>query len=515
MKRGTARPAGEESDSLRTSRSRTLYHLLLAGLAFLALKPIGPLVRGLDVLLAPAALLSHLCSPLAWVHLRPAQASEGRSAEAQAAQVALERAVLASAQPQERSRVDLLANLYPLRAEVSGRPRDDRDRIWLRLADQRAVEGLQTGDPVVSGDAFVGTVDMEATRLSELTGVVVVRLVTGSSFRVGAEVDPQDPSTTGPIVGRRRMVVGGLSAHPDRVLLAVHNPEQPGGVGARVIVHEAERAGARTHLANGFVLGILKRGVPEAWRFAGARLAEESILGIQPTMDLAHGLHQVLILTDCAQSLPAVEGQMDLLPVQDASAWRPARLLLRGEVSPLRAGRKIATGSYRDVRVGAAVSIGTHLLGRVIRVGPLGADLSLLADPGLRISTIASLGDGLPRVTHVLGQLTSMGRGARGTVVFHWPATLPLPQPEGAATQGSLRVQIWTGSGDLGLPRGLLVGEADLPYGPGPHVIEVEPATDGRSGHGARVWVGVSAASSGVAMDATPGLDADEDGGAR
>ena len=484
---------GEESDTLRTSRSRTLYHLSLAGLAFLALRPVAPLVRALEVLLAPSAVLSHLCAPLAWMGGRPAIAGEGQAEAAHRAQLALEQAVLASAEPQDPLCVERLAGLRALRAEVSGRPRDDRDRIWLRLARADQISSLRTGDAVVSGDAFIGTVDVEASRLAAQVGVVEVRLVTGAQFRLGAEVDPEDSRFTGPIFGRRRMVVGGLAPHPDRILLAVHNPEQPGGVGARVIVREAVRDGARTHLANGFVLGVLERGVPAAWAHASARLAEESVLGIQPVMDFAHGLHQVLILTDAESEASVYAASDAVLPVQDAAAWQATRLLLRGEVSPLRAGRKISSGRVNGVRVGAAVSAGTHLLGRVIRVGPLGADLSLIADPGLRISTIALVQDGSSGIPHVLGQLTSLGPGPSGTVRFHWPATLPLAIPFGAAQGVGLPAQIWTGSGDAGLPRGLLIGEARLPFGPGPHVVEVLLATDGHGSRGARVWVGASA----------------------
>jgi hypothetical protein len=471
-----------------------LYHLSLAGLAFLALRPVAPLVRALDVLLAPSALLSHLCAPLAWMGGRPAIAGEGQEEAALGAQLALEQAVLASAEPQDPSRVERLAGLRALRAEVSGRPHNDRDRIWLRLAQADQVSRLRTGDAVVSGDAFIGIVDVEASRLAAQVGAVEVRLVTGAQFRVGAEVDPEDSRFTGPIFGDRRMVVGGLAPHPDRVLLAVHNPEQPGGVGARVLVREARRDGVRTHLANGFVLGVLARGVPAAWAYASARLAEESVLGIQPVMDFAHGLHQVLILTD-AEPEARVDIVSDVvLPVQDATAWRSTQLLLRGEVSPLRSGRKISSGSMNGVSVGAAVSAGTHLLGRVVRVGPLGADLSLVADPGLRISTIALVQDGQGLIPHVLGQLTSLGPGPGGTVRFHWPATLPLAIPVGAAQGVGLPAQIWTGSGDAGLPRGLLIGEARLPFGPGPHVVEVRLATDGHGSRGARVWVGASAA---------------------
>ena len=155
---------------MRTSRSRTLYYLSLAGLALLALRPVAPLVRALDVLLAPSALLAHLCAPLAWIGGRPVQAREGQEHAARAAQVALEQAVLASAEPQQHSRVKQLADLWPLRAEVSGRPRNDRDRIWLRLAQPQGRSTLRTGDAVVSGDAFIGTVDMEASRLAAQAG---------------------------------------------------------------------------------------------------------------------------------------------------------------------------------------------------------------------------------------------------------------------------------------------------------------------------------------------------------
>ena len=175
---------------MRTSRTRTLYHLSLAGLALLALRPVDPLVRALDVLLAPSAVLSHLCAPLAWMGGRPAIAGEGQEEAAYAAQLALEQAVLASAEPQDPSRVEKLAGVRALRAEVSGRPRDDRDRIWLRLAQAGNISSLRTGDAVVSGDAFIGTVDVEASRLTAQVGVVEV--ANGKTTWIQVPGDPRE-----------------------------------------------------------------------------------------------------------------------------------------------------------------------------------------------------------------------------------------------------------------------------------------------------------------------------------
>ena len=39
--------------------------------------------------------------------------------------------------------------------------------------------------------------------------------------------------------------------------------------------------------------------------------------------------------------------------------------------------------------------------------------------------------------------------------------------------------ELWTGSGERGMPRGLLIGTTELPLGPGPHELHVYPATAG------------------------------------
>jgi len=54
----------------------------------------------------------------------------------------------------------------------------------------------------------------------------------------------------------------------------------------------------------------------------------------------------------------------------------------------------------------------------------------------------------------------------------------------------TLPVTLWTGSGELGVPRGLLVGTAALPVGPGPHVVLVEQADGARDPRGLVVRTG-------------------------
>ncbi len=494
---------------MTTSRSRTLYHTFLVALAFLALRPVGPLNGLLGALLTPAELLVHLASPLTWIEGRPALASTGSHSDVgtgawlDAAQQALEDAVLSSAEPQQERLRSQPGR--PWRGEVIGRMRNNRDRIWIQT---NAVANFRTGDPVVSGDSFVGIVDMEATRLGARgPGVVQVHLVTGPAFRVGGEILPDDAAAAGLAPRSRRMVVGGLSPHPDRILLDVHNPEQTSGAGAHVVVRESERIDRRTHLANGFILGRLEFGVPESWAQRGGRLATDAVLGISSTLDFDHGLHQVLILTSGGASPGDTLGDRQPIrgvsSVQSQEAWVPARRLLGGDSSILRQSGKLDCGQLDGVKLGAAVAQDMRFLGRVTRAGIFGSDLALLADRGLRVSAIAYVDPqdaplGKPH-THVLGELVSLGPDptesrsgeSEPTVLLHWSATLPLGAQQLRAGEPALPVTLWTGSGEEGVPRGLLLGETDLPLGPGPHVLRVRPVPGVHDSGPLHVWVGL------------------------
>lgn len=448
--------------ALRPSRARTLYVLSIAGLAALAVRPSARVDRALDGALVPTRLLAELAAPLGWLQGRDVHAADParrlRDRSEREEHRRLEAAVLRSADPTDPELAASVAGLRAVRAEVIERPDGQMDRVRLWLEDPTLV---RDDYPVVCGDCFVGLVDLEATRGAHLPPEVVeARLVTGASFRVGAEVLSGGPGTDG---GPQpcRLVVGGLAPRAG-VFLDVHNPSDRSRRAGRVVVREPAGAGGRSDLANGFVLGelLLERVVPAG---GDPERDGKDVLGIAPELDYATGLHQVLVLVPAEERAVRRDDGPDVF---DDGRWLPARLFLRGDPSPWRAGRKLALGRRHGVERGAALASGARFAGRVVRAGLVTSDVSLVADPGLRVPAIALLQEGGVERPHVLGELTSLG-GAGGEVRFLWPATVPL---EGAAPR---RARVWTGSGEGGVPRGLLIGDAELPAGAGPHVLHV------------------------------------------
>ncbi|MCP5024406.1 MAG: hypothetical protein GY930_21880, partial [bacterium] len=121
----------------------------------------------------------------------------------------------------------------------------------------------------------------------------------------------------------------------------------------------------------------------------------------------------------------------------------------------------------------AALASGVRLIGRVIRTGPFTSDVAGLGDLGFHVPVIGMRLDGDGRGgTHVLGRLVSAGRDGDGRIQLTWQASLPVESEEPE------RARLYTGSGDPGVPRGLLIGETWLPPGPGPHVLVVQPPPD-------------------------------------
>jgi hypothetical protein len=89
----------------------------------------------------------------------------------------------------------------------------------------------------------------------------------------------------------------------------------------------------------------------------------------------------------------------------------------------------------------------------------------------------------------VLGRIVSLGRPSDGEpdeVEIDWPAVVPIPAPaEGSSS--TVRARLFTGSGDALVPRGLVLGEAELPVGPGPHRFRLEQGVDTRDVR--RLWM--------------------------
>jgi hypothetical protein len=127
------------------------------------------------------------------------------------------------------------------------------------------------------------------------------------------------------------------------------------------------------------------------------------------------------------------------------------------------------------------------LIGRIVHAGALGSDAACLGDRGFRVPVLARVDDVAAPL--VLGEFVSRGR--RGaSVLFDWEAPLGIP-PRAGATH--VNATLFTGSGEALVPRGLLLGTALLPTGPGPHSIEVEPGAPIES-LGA-VWVRLASAA--------------------
>ncbi len=234
----------------------------------------------------------------------------------------------------------------------------------------------------------------------------------------------------------------------------------------QVSVAESETGGRdQAWLANGFLLGQLR----------GAIEPDENtrmeMLGVVPEVDFESGLYQVLIHTDLDEDPGLGQGEED----RKRGTWIPTQRSRMVDAAPWREGSKLMTGFLDGVQKNAALASGVRLVGRVTRTGPFTSDVAGPGDLGFHVPVIAVWQDvGRPERTHVLGRLVSLGRNEQGQVLMEWQANLPLQggEPE--------RAHLYTGSGDPGVPRGLLIGETIVPTGPGPHVLVVEPPAESR-----------------------------------
>lgn len=451
--------------------TRTVGGMLAAAAGVLALHPVGPLERAADLFLIPARLVAPLGAPARVVAAGPS-ASTGRRAVSQEAALSLrlERAIRASAMPDDEGLIGL--DVVPVAGEVDARVGANPDHIAVRVTDPAPIEA---GQPVVSGDAYVGTVERVATsrapaaraslleRIGRRLGlvgppvapepdIVVVRLVTDPEARVGGRVEEDGER---PVC---RLVVGGLAPRPDRVWLAVHNPESRATRSGLVRVHEPlDVVESYDRLAEGFVLGEL---AVERLRPRG-EVVERDVLGVVPRVDFESGLNQVLVLTDDPFGSGAPSLESDVVPVLEAKGWTPARATSIGDASPWRRTARIDLGRGAGVRAGAAVVDGVRLVGRVARGDRRGASVALLDDPGFRVKVIAQSVQDPDAPPLVLGDLESRGRDADGRIAFEgrprsdgWPAAW-------LGRYGS-EVRLFTGSGMARVPRGLLLGRSRI-----------------------------------------------------
>jgi hypothetical protein len=220
----------------------------------------------------------------------------------------------------------------------------------------------------------------------------------------------------------------------------------------------------------------------QGFHLGRARQLDSTQWCVRPALDFASGLSQLAIVVppDTPRAV-AGAGSDDLVE----GTWCAVRSLAAGDGRAGRRATKLSAGRWRGVRAGAAVVVGARLLGRVAHADWLSSDAQLCGDAGFRVQAVARIeGRDEP---FVLGRIVALGPtagGANGAVEFHWSATTSLPVVSGV---DSVEAQLFTGSGEALVPRGLLLGRARLPLGPGPHRIVLAQDVDTRSI--AHAWV--------------------------
>jgi cell shape-determining protein MreC len=441
-------------------KGRLLYAAALCTSAWLALRPEPRVEATLDALLAPSRVLSELCAPFRWFRMREVRAVERALAEREASDYAQRRRLFdaerAAALPSDES---LRNGRRFVHAEVVGRRAGHFDELEVRL-DADASQGLARGMPVCAGDVFVGRVlELDTPR----PGRAIVELVTSRRFSVGARAD--DAGGGEPI----RCVVGGLVDAPRAsraaVALALRSPSSR-NLGERTLRVDESLSPLEPFAVEtrGFLLGPSMPLGDDEWC-------------VKPLVDYSGGLSQLAIVApaDVARTAPD-EGADELFDGE----WCAARAISTGEPAPGRAGFEMSAGRASGVRAGAAVAVGARFAGRVVHASWLASDVTTLADPGLSVQAVALVeGRDAP---FVLGHVTS--RGIRqGALELAWEATIPLEAVQGERAR---RATLFTGSGEPLVPRGLLLGEGELPCGPGPHVLQLDPGLEARSL--SRVW---------------------------
>jgi cell shape-determining protein MreC len=429
------------------SRGRTAFLVVLCGSAWLSLRPAARVEAWVDVGLAPARALAEALAPWRWLRLRSVRAAEAELAEQVDGEIAQRRALheaeRAAALPTE---AQLSFGRRFVHAEVVGRRPEHFDQLEVRL-DSGTCDGIEPGMPVCSGDVYVGrVVEVDAPR----EGCAWIELATARRFAVGARVEAD---------GTReevRCVVGGLasSSRADgwRLFLAVTAPS------ARVLPQAVARVDERLSPlakfaaeADGFRLGWPEPGGDGEWV-------------LRPFVDFSSGLYQLCIV---APAEIAREPDRELEDELGDQRWKEARVLSIGEPSARRDGFELALGSWQGAREGAALVVGARLLGKVVHAGALASDARGLGDPGGSVHALARIEGRAAPV--VLGRIVSLGRAPDGALLFHWPAPLGVPGAQGELVKATL----FTGAGETLVPRGLLIGEAELPTGVGPHRLRI------------------------------------------
>ncbi|MCA8979352.1 MAG: hypothetical protein KDC14_04960, partial [Planctomycetes bacterium] len=435
------------------TRSRSLTWFLLGVLGIASLRPNELLDRLFAYAATPSRLFAEIAAPVDLLRSGEAHAAaENLFAKGALAREWSDQALAREQQWVMPQRAELTAGRRFVHAEVARSGSGDLDTIDVRLA---TIVGVAVGQPVVIGEHYVGRV---ASLDGHHPGNAKVELITGRDFRVGAEVIPEHRET-GELACR--LVAGGLAGEAQEagqrasgeIALGVRTPSRRRVVNGEVRVHEPalpgdESGNVARRLAEGFLLGELESPNPDD---------PQPSLRILPGLDYESGLHQVLVVT------PPTAGELEVVPMRletfEGRRWTAVRSLGPAQVELDREGILLAVGALQGARRGLAVSYGAHFVGRIDVVEGLSSGVRTLGDPGLALHVLARLeGEDEPRA---IGQLVSLGRDpVTREVRMRWFARVAL-DPLGTAPPR--RAWLYTGSGQPGVPRGLLIGEVELP----------------------------------------------------
>jgi len=196
---------------------------------------------------------------------------------------------------------------------------------------------------------------------------------------------------------------------------------------------------------------------------------------IGPELDYLDGLVQLAIVLPAA---PVEAAAVPPAPALADGSWLATHALTFGDPSPWRSTLKIPLGHRAGLQAGAAVTgTGARLVGRVSRAGKGTSDVELVTDPGFTCVAIARLeGETEPRI---LGRITALGRGKGGTIRLRWCVRQPFQSA--SAGEEAVHARLFTGSGEPGLPGGLVLGTALLPRSAAvgeEHELALDPGVD-------------------------------------
>jgi hypothetical protein len=447
---------------------RSTVVVIWLALVALSLRPLEGIERVSRLVFEPARVLGRVALPLS-------SGGEAQAAGESEARGRVRELLLAEQLCARPSDPALLERRGLVHAQVYERSQEQADIVLLRFPREASIE---PGMPVVCGDVYVGSVievgrplPRGAEARAALRGPVPlapgearVRLVTAEGARVGARCGPLE------------LVAGGLARAEGAGarLLAVRALQREPGPERELRVHEDSAAGGEwSTLAEGYRLGTLVE-LP---------LGSRTIWAIEPLLDYGGGIAQVFVLCP-PERAPA--GALLAVDPFEPRCWLDVRAALDGVLVSWRETRRLLSGSRAGLQSGAAVACGSEFVGRIARADYLGSDVECLGDPGFRLLVLASVpGRSAPLQ---LGRVRSLGCDvSRRLVYLAWEESAEIARALGG---NAAAAQLYTSSGERGVPPGLHLGEVLLPARAGAHVLVLRRAGAGEWGTRLSAWIG-------------------------